>query len=953
MITIDFETKSYADLTKVGAWAYSRDLSTDLICVSWGFEAEPLQVWVPGDGDPVGLFKMVEEGVLVEAHNVAFERSIWENVLTPRYGWPLPAEEQWRDTMAVAAYYGMPLKLEMLARALGYQTKDPEGTRLISKYSKLYLKTAKPEIPPEDLEKFIEYCKQDVRIEQSISDHLGDLPERELPIFMLDQKINRRGLHLDLEGIEVATGIVDRRAAQLTEEFQKLTGLSPTQTAKVKDWICEQGLEVENLQADYLRELLDEGDIPQGPARRAIEIRLEINKASNKKLLSMARQCGDGDRAYFQVRYHGAVTGRWTGTGIQPLNLNRGFEGMDPHQLTRDIMHDDEDWLDLLYGDAIDAIAKATRHWIKAEQGYSIMAGDFVSVEAVVLACLAGEEWKIDAFHRKEKIYERMADKIYGLPAGTVSKATHPQERFDGKTGELAFGYQGALGAWLKFDNSGRHTDERIIEICKAWRAEHPAIVNFWYGLQEQAISAVNNPGKTYYYRQIGFEVIDEWLTMILPNEKRLWYYKPYITMVMPRWHQPKEKPECADNSCRCKLQPQLRYWAQKEGQWRKVSTYGGKLCLAGNTEVLTDRGWINILKVQASDKLWDGDHWVGHSGLIYQGEKNILELNGVGMTPDHLVLTTEGWRSASQSEGYYRASSWAPNSHILRGKRWAKVFVERQLRVWGNKTTSCNRAGENEKTRRHSFSRLSQKQDHLQTKNFAWQNQSSAIRSLVFNVGALFQFSTRSMAQLWGARHIRMRPLAKLFPRFLGRYVSHVQERFTVGAHRQRGRLLAYELPLGHTNRASSQPENQQIYKHTQRQDGGSRSFSRVWHKKHYVTLEITKRMAGRQSVYDLTNAGPQKRFMVRGKGRAPLIVHNCENATQAVSREILVPAMFRVEEAGYPIILSVYDEIVCEVPENHGSLEEFKSLMEITPEWAADWPISVDVWQGDRYRK
>lgn len=591
MITIDFETKSYAELDKVGAWVYSEDPSTDIICVCWGYKDEEIQSWRPGNPKPQSLFELVNSSELIEAHNVSFERSIWEHVLAPKYGWPIPEAEQWRDTMAVAAYYALPIGLDKLAYALRFQPKDPEGKRLISKYSKLYLKTAKPEIPPEDLAKFIEYCKQDVRIEQSISDYLGDLPERELPIFFLDQEINRRGLYLDLDGIEVATSIVERRTEQLTKEFQKLTGFNPTQHARVKEWFEKQGLELDNLQADYLEEILEEGDLPSGNTRRAIEIRLKINKASTKKLSAMRRQCGADGRAHYQTIYHGAVTGRWTGTGLQPLNLNRGFEDIDPHNLVQDIMYGDENYLDLVYGDAVDTVSKATRHWIVAEKGNRIIAGDFVSIEAVVLACLAGEEWKIEAFRRNEKIYERMADKIYGLPPGTVTKATHSRERFDGKTGELAFGYQGALGAWLKFDNSHFHTDEKIIEICQAWRAEHPAIVNFWYALEREAIAAVNNPGHTYGYRDIGFEIIDDWLSMILPNGKHIWYFNPSIRMMMTHRHKPLIYEECAEGTCDCGLVPRLVYWAHKMGQWKKVSTYGGKLtenaCQATAREIL------------------------------------------------------------------------------------------------------------------------------------------------------------------------------------------------------------------------------------------------------------------------------------------------------------------------------------------------------------------------------
>ena len=594
MITIDFETKSYADLKKVGGWAYSEHPTTDAICCAWGIDREPIQTWWPGknvdDSMPADLAAALTSGHTIEAHHVAFERAIWQNVMVRKYGWIMPGDDQWRDTMAVACYYALPGALDRLSFVLGFGPKDPEGTRLISKYSKLYLKKAKTEIPDEDFEKFVAYCIQDVQIEQSVSDYLGDLPDRELPVFQLDQRINMRGLHLDIEGIARATEIVDQRADTLTAEFRELTGLNPTQRDQVMEWLITQGLTLDNMQADYLGELLEEGDISSGPARRALEIRLAINKASTKKLDAMSRQCAKDGRAKFQTRYHGAVTGRWTGSGFQPLNLNRGFDDMDPEQLVRDISYEDAAWLDALYGDAMDAIAKAARYWITAAPGHRIMSGDFRSIEAIILSCLAGEKWKVDAFMKGVKIYEYMGDKIHGLAPGTVSKATHPQERQDGKTGELAFGYQGALGAWLKFDNSSRHSDKRIIEICRAWRAEHPETVAFWAGLQAAAIKATRS-GVLGSCRGIGFEVVDDWLTMILPGGKRLWYWKPQIAAKRPRWCKPEENEDCAKGKCKHEPVPTLQYMAQKEGQWKRVHTYGGKLtenaCQAVSREIL------------------------------------------------------------------------------------------------------------------------------------------------------------------------------------------------------------------------------------------------------------------------------------------------------------------------------------------------------------------------------
>ena len=612
MITFDFETKSYGDLKKIGTWAYSLHPTTDVICCAYGIDYEPVQTWWPGTdvdcsdpismkagslnyaapGMPYDLQKALQQQHTIEAHNAAFERSIWANVMVPKYGWIMPGDEQWRDTMAVACYYAMPAALDKLARVLGFPGKNPEGSRLISKYSKLYLKTAKTEIPDDDFEKFVEYCKDDVLLEQAVSDHLGDLPARELPVFHLDQRINLRGLYLDQEGIACATKIVEARSEALVGEFKTLTGLNPTQTAKVLEWFNDQGLKLDNLQAGPLEELMDDGEIPSGPARRALEIRLEINKASTKKLAAMARQCGVDNRARFQTRYHGAATGRWTGSGFQPLNLVRNDDDTDPEQLVRDIMYGDAEWLDTIYGDAMSAVSKASRHWIMAPSGSRIFSGDWVSIEAVILACLAGEEWKIRAFREGVKIYEFMADKIYGLAAGTVTKATHPRERQDGKTGELAFGYQGALGAWLKFDNSGRHTDERIIEICKAWRAEHPAIVALWESLGAAAITAARSKKReVHVYKAIGFQLVDEWLTMILPSGKRLWYFKPEVRMEAPHWCQPKVHENCALGTCNHDPVPVLSYMAMKTGQWLRVGTYGGKLtenaCQAVSREIL------------------------------------------------------------------------------------------------------------------------------------------------------------------------------------------------------------------------------------------------------------------------------------------------------------------------------------------------------------------------------
>lgn len=590
IVDLDFETRSYADIAKVGTWAYTQHPTTEVICACYAFGDGPIIEWWPGKegvkhvgGMPHDLYMHVALGGLIRAANCPFELGVINNILVPRHGWAEVAPHWMRDPLRVAGYYSLPQQVDKLATVLGFEGKDPEGTRLISKYSKLYLKTAKKEIPEEDFKKFVKYCGRDVEQQRKIGKFLGGLPKQELEIFKLWLRMDMMGLGVDIDAVKDGIYIVERRLEEITEEFQDEFGFSPTQVSKVLEFcnaeLEEEGMEpLENLQADTIEEVLKDKKLPKR-VRRALTLRSKSNSASIKKLRAMELQTSPDGRCRFQTKYHGAATGRKTGAGIQPYNMNRGFEDADPELYVSQIRKRSARWLDMMFGDALDFVGKCTRHLIKANEGSRLIAGDWVSIEAVVLACLAGEEWKVEAFRRGEKIYERTADMVFGLAPGTVTKATHPEERQVGKTCELAFGYQGAVGAWRKFDDSDRYTDEEIDGFKKGWREKHAMTVRLWEELEVAALKAVQDPeGGPYYYRQIGFEMQEEWLSMILPNGKRIWYWEPEVRTKMPAWHKPREDEDCATGECRCEPTPQLSYMAQKEGQWKRVYTYGGKL---------------------------------------------------------------------------------------------------------------------------------------------------------------------------------------------------------------------------------------------------------------------------------------------------------------------------------------------------------------------------------------
>ena len=77
-------------------------------------------------------------------------------------------------------------------------------------------------------------------------------------------------------------------------------------------------------------------------------------------------------------------------------------------------------------------------------------------------------------------------------------------------------------------------------------------------------------------------------------------------------------------------------------------------------------------------------------------------------------------------------------------------------------------------------------------------------------------------------------------------------------------------------------------------------------------------------------------------------------ENCVQATANRILRHGQHRLEAAGYPVVLHVYDENAAEVPKGFGSIEAFEAEMNVMPPWAADWPIKAKGgWRGRRYRK
>ena len=567
-VTIDFETYSELDVRDVGAEVYARHPSTDIICMAYSIDDAEPKLWAPWLPFPEDLRDTlcILDPVVVEAHNSGFERAIWNFVGRPRYDFPPIQSRLWRCTMAACAYKGVALKLERAAQMLKLeQQKDMAGNAAMRYLSKPSAKGRR-----EDFARFeacAEYCAQDVRTEVALSRVVGELPPDELRLWQLDQTINQRGVRIDTGLCEAAIAIADRVETRLVEEFADLTGgLKPTQRDKVLGWLRQRAPEwmFPDLTAETVGEALRQRkDIPDDAAR-AVEIRQQIARSSVKKYkTALACLCPDG-RARGLLQYHGAQPGRWAGRLIQPQNMPRPtYTHLPMEDLVSLIKERDEEAIHMLGLDPMTVLADATRGMIIPAEGHVLAPYDFSAIEAVVNACIAGEDWKVAAFRRKEDVYCLFAEVVYGHP---VTKEDQPSERQTGKTGELAFGYQGGVAAWRKFDSSDRHTDEEVNAFKNAWRQKHSHIVGLWAGLDGAAKRAVVYGGPESY-AGIRYQLEGQWLSCQLPSGRKIWYLHPRIVMAEMPW---------TDYEGEAVHKPAVEFTAYKEGQIKTVRGYGG-----------------------------------------------------------------------------------------------------------------------------------------------------------------------------------------------------------------------------------------------------------------------------------------------------------------------------------------------------------------------------------------
>ena len=535
---IDIECFSSAELPKSGVYRYVESPDFEILLFGFSADGGPVQVvdLVNGEKIPTEVLKaLTDDSVLKFAHNSAFERICLSRFLEIPTGEYL-APDSWRCTMVWAAVMGLPLSLEGVGSVLGLEKqKLTEGKALIKYFCQPCAPTKSnggrtrnlPTHAPDKWADFKRYNARDVEVELAIQAKLSKFPVSDAvwDEYHMDQEINDRGVALDLTLVEEAIKMDGRSRTELTEAMKKLTELeNPNSVQQMKVWLAENGLETDTLGKKAVAELLKTAPQPLG---NALSLRQQLAKSSVKKYQAMQNcVCADG-RARGMFMFYGANrTGRAAGRLIQCQNLPQNHM-VDLEQARNLVRSGDFATLDLLYDSVPAVLSELIRTAFVPKAGRKFIVADFSSIEAVVLAWLAGEKWTLEAYAQKRDLYIENAEMMFGAPKGSIDKKSPMRQK--SKIAVLACGYQGSVGALKAFGALDMGLEEEELKpLVDAWRAANPNIVRFWWDADKAAKDAVMKKATTET-RGIWFSYQSGMLFITLPSGRKLCYVKPRI----------------------------------------------------------------------------------------------------------------------------------------------------------------------------------------------------------------------------------------------------------------------------------------------------------------------------------------------------------------------------------------------------------------------------------------
>jgi len=611
LVTLDFETRAVRDLLKVGAHIYTLCPDFDVLCLSFAVNDEPvincrgpMNEESKANGLKLDKLNSLAKNpkVIFEAHYVGFEFWVWHNYMVPKYGFsPIPIE-RWRCSAAAAASRGFPRSLFGVCQATGSPIqKDMEGKKIMLKMCKPLPEPQRKKfggsmwaMSEELMEKLMAYCGVDVTCERASSKIVGPMTPSEQEVWVEDQKLNQRGVFIDMELAYKGLEMVNKLKAEWARDCKAKYGFNPTQVQEVKNWMKSKGViipmkrnpvgtMVQSMGAQFLDKLYIQTDDVE--IREVINFRKDagspsLSKYKNCILMAEKGICRD------QFIMNGANTGRWSSKGVQFHNFPRGtlvekHEEEDMEMIVNAIKEGDT--AKLQWVGEMEGMKTAMRGLIVAPPGKRLYVMDYSQIEARIMAWLAGQDDVLKSFEDGKDLYKVTAAMMNNIEYKDVTK----EERFLGKVGSLSLQYQGGEDAFISMaTNYGKVIPRKeAIRIKKLWREANPEICDLWGEYQWAAIGAIERGG-TRKVGRIMFRKEGDFLKCRLPSGRCLHYYKPEVRMVTVH---PKAGQDFKSFDTK-----QMTYMGSDSAKgivWDRVSIYGGRwsenICQAIGADIL------------------------------------------------------------------------------------------------------------------------------------------------------------------------------------------------------------------------------------------------------------------------------------------------------------------------------------------------------------------------------
>lgn len=548
-ISLDFETRSRADIKACGEYKYAEHESTEVLIIAVSDGGKTITWDIRQKTSPALdlLRRAVTEGWEIAAFNSQFEWAILKHVCTRQFGFPVPDINKMRCTAAVCRTGGLPPSLEKAAEflKLGIQ-KDKMGKALIQKFS----------VPRKDgtfiehtddvsftvggekltaaqaFQRFVDYCRIDVETEMAVAVAMEPfaLKGAMLEAFLFDARMNERGFPMDLSALRPAKQLVDDHEAYLTKRFTELTNFTPSQNKRVLEWLQERGYQGASLNVES-RLRFGSSQEMNDDAREALALKADLSFAAVKKIPTAINWVMADGRVRGSFLWYGAQkTGRWTSKGIQMQNAKRPPKRL--RKIIEEVYGDVRGGLScgdliMLYGEnPYELLACLVRYFVRHEN-INVFDTDFSNVEARILPFLIESERIMAKFFSGEDIYV------------TAEKLLNLEDRGMGKVLILATQFGGGWSA-VNTATNGKWTREQCERAAAIIRKENPEFPAAWNKFQDAFVEAYQNPGKwvrATKYVHFGYDRSGPFprMKMRLPSKRDIIYPFPKadpITMV-------------------------------------------------------------------------------------------------------------------------------------------------------------------------------------------------------------------------------------------------------------------------------------------------------------------------------------------------------------------------------------------------------------------------------------